>query len=98
MEKPFHSSLKALINNKIISRKSIAANPGFNSYTIPYKTIAPDGTNAVRIIPSGESNQEIIIINAEFLSLLASPAKKAKCVVWDLDNTIWMVFLSEVES
>lgn len=99
MEKPFSFFIEGSDkDNKIISRISIAANPGFNSYTIPYKTIAPDGTNAVRIIPSGESNQEIIIINAEFLSLLASPAKKAKCVVWDLDNTIWDGILSEVES
>lgn len=99
MEKPFTFFIEgADKENKTISRVSIASNPGFNSYKIPYKTIAPNGTNAVRITPDDADGQEVVIINAEFVSLFASPAKKAKCVVWDLDNTIWNGILSEVNS
>lgn len=87
---------------KVIARTSVDIKPGFNSYLLDYRTIAPKETNVIRFYPENSLEAEVVVVNAEFVELKkdaksVSPAKKVKCVAWDLDNTIWNGILSETD-
>lgn len=88
---------------KVIARDSIEIKPGFSSHLVDYKKIAPEGTNVIRFYPENNIEAELLIINADFVTVkrkaeAAKPAKKVKCVAWDLDNTLWSGILSETDN
>ncbi len=69
--------------------------------TIP-KAIFLNPDLLIRIIPSGDEGIEITFGLVELLevdqntkSFLDKPADFVKCVVWDLDNTVWQGVISE---
>lgn len=84
---------------RVIAREAVTINPGFNSNLMDYSKIAPDKTGSIRFYPENNIEAELIIVNAEFIrtkaEVNAAPAKKVKCVAWDLDNTLWNGVLSE---
>jgi FkbH-like protein len=101
-DKPYQMMIEAAdLEWKVIARTSVCIEPGFNSYILDYKSIAPNNTNVVRFYPENSLEIEALIINAEFVKLKDSsskmPAKKVKCVAWDLDNTLWTGILSETD-
>jgi FkbH-like protein len=66
------------------------------------KAIFSNPNLLIRIIPSGDEGVEIAFGLVELLedpsiarSLLDKPAEFVKCVVWDLDNTLWWGVISE---
>lgn len=90
------------IDWKVISRNSVDVKPGFNSFLLDYKKIAPEKSNVVRFYPENSLQAEVLIVNADFVVLKqtekAKHAKTVKCVAWDLDNTLWNGILSETEN
>lgn len=54
----------------------------------------------VSLIPEGDSNARLVFLTADFVRFTKRPdqqreAKNIKCVVWDLDNTLWKGILVE---
>lgn len=52
------------------------------------------------LIPEGDNNMRLVFLTADFVKYKKKPvaakeAKKLKCVVWDLDNTVWKGVLVE---
>ncbi|WP_286152972.1 HAD-IIIC family phosphatase [Sporofaciens musculi] len=100
-ETPFQMMIEAAdIDWKVIARSSVDIRPGFNSFCLDYKQIAPDKTNVVRFYPENSLEVTVLMIHAEFLVTSyekKKPADKVKCVAWDLDRTLWAGILSESE-
>src|SRR5581483_10163162 len=84
--------------------------PGYSCHRIPYQEltrIVADGhAFDVDITPDGESTPTLIFLTADFVKLKERPVmsaaarsapavKEIKCVVWDLDNTLWRGVLAE---
>ncbi len=90
------------INLKVLGRTSVTINPGFNSYVIDYQQFAPEGANVLRFYPENNIEATILVVNAAVVKLKkltdVVPAKKVKCLAWDLDNTLWDGILSETEN
>lgn len=87
---------------KVIARSSVNVRPGFNSFLLDYKEIAPVKTNVVRFYPENSIEAEVLIVNADFVVIKQTgevkSAKLVKCVAWDLDNTLWHGILSETDN
>ena len=54
----------------------------------------------ISLTPEAETAAKIIVLSADFVcfqnpSLLSDPQKKVKCVIWDLDETLWQGILIE---
>jgi len=48
----------------------------------------------ISLIPEADNNARLVFLTADFVKFAKTPAaasdaKKIKCVVWDLDNTLW---------
>ncbi len=103
-------NLEIISGTKVIFRTSITFNPGFNKYcldskimNIDLKSIA-DNMGRISIYPDADKQIRVIFTWLNFVKFknqissgnnVKEPAKKAKCVVWDLDNTIWKGVLVE---
>lgn len=102
---PYVLNLENRANNQIVYRTNFKVNRGFNRFLIPTKDFNyMDGyRNNLLIYPDGNNPQlinfvslELITLKEEFLEqYLPKSQKKVKCVVWDLDNTIWTGILGE---
>jgi FkbH-like protein len=95
-------------------QKLIELTPGFHRLRIPYAEIEAivdlHHPFNVEIIPNGEVNGVTLVFGLmDFVQELPRPAKneksgvgdkkpKIKCVVWDLDNTMWNGILVEDEA
>ena len=58
----------------------------------------------VRLFPENNITEDIVLFRSDFVNLKSiksaqdlQPAKKVKCVAWDLDNTIWNGILIEAD-
>ena len=75
--------------------------PGYNRFTFPLAAIAARIDVArgflVQIMASGDASPGTLFFGlVDFATLLEdAPTKRAKCVVWDLDNTLWRGTLIE---
>lgn len=54
----------------------------------------------ISMIPEADNNARLVFLTADFVNFVKKPvaaneAKKIKCVVWDLDNTLWQGILVE---
>ncbi len=61
---------------------------------------APGGLFTISMIPEADNNARLVFLTADFVKFAAQPvaekgANKIKCVVWDLDNTLWKGILIE---
>lgn len=91
-------SIRSLQKEQIIPfQKLIRLAPGFQLVRIPFEEISSvvnlDSPFNIELIPNG-TEQEITLYFGlmEFVQEVATPlakATKVKCVVWDLDNTLW---------
>jgi FkbH-like protein len=86
------------------------AGPGFSSFTIPVSEIERwidlDGTFDMKLSIAEEAGKSLYFCSATFVRLAPRPApaaaaarnparQKIKCVVWDLDQTLWDGILVE---
>ena len=90
----------------VLFRESVEIHSGFNQtlFSVSKFTEQFDSRFRVRIYPENDIEAELTFIHADFIELKASqqisplPAKKVKCVAWDLDNTVWNGVLIESQS
>ena len=106
LDKPYSLNLETRANNQIMFRTILQVNNnGYNRFIIPtseFKYL--DGyINYLSIYPEKNLPQKINFISLELVSfkseylkkILPQSNKKVKCVVWDLDGTIWNGILAE---
>jgi FkbH-like protein len=85
------------ISTNTLFRRKIRINKGFNRFCIPFSELnyTVNIRNNLSLIPENET--QIMYVHTFDLVKLKkhSSGKKVKCVVWDLDNTLWDGILSE---
>lgn len=95
--------------SQISFQKLLQMKPGFNRLRVPYTEITPFVDMKlpfnVELIPNGEQNELTLVFGVmEFVRELPEVASatggdkrvsKVKCVIWDLDNTLWDGILVE---
>jgi FkbH-like protein len=91
-------SIRSFQKTEVIPfQKLVSLAPGFQLVRIPFEEISSavnlDSPFGIEFIPNG-AEQEITLYFGlmEFVQEAASPQEKTgkvKCVVWDLDNTLW---------
>ena len=97
--------LETKTDETTLSRHSLEINPGFNRYIIPFCELNyQEGTNNyISLYPENDLQVDIYIDSLDLVTLDRAVTEcvempKIKCVVWDLDNTIWSGILSEDNS
>ena len=77
-------------------RTTIVLPPGYSRHEIDYRLfrqVSEEGAFDISITPEGDSGGRLVFLSADFVRLAESNSKKdakqIKCVVWDLDNTLW---------
>jgi len=98
-------NLENKANEEIVYRTSLNVKQGFNRFIIPTQdmNIKSGCRNYLYLYPEGNGPQLINIVSLEIVSIKADfleqyfpkSAKKVKCVIWDLDNTLWDGILGE---
>jgi FkbH-like protein len=78
--------------------------PGYSRHEIAASrfrsVVVPGGFFTISMIPEADNNARLVFLTADFVKFIAHPASqknsdKIKCVVWDLDNTLWKGILIE---
>ena len=87
-------------NKELLYRESFNARQGYNSVRMKVNPSVLQNAEYARVYPEGNAAPSLAIRNLAFVKFKDSgvPNKKVKCVVWDLDNTVWNGILSENES
>lgn len=77
---------------------------GENIFVLPstsYNEACDKSNNIVKLYPENNANADISFLWCNFVKgtsvVSKKPAEKVKCVVWDLDNTIWNGILIETD-
>lgn len=103
-EKEFKLILEVYENNESRFRTSFEINPGENIYITECSGYLPacwKFNNLVKIYPEDNVEADIDLLWCDFVQGYSLQKKedneKVKCVVWDLDNTIWKGVLAETE-
>jgi len=83
-------------------RTMLALPPGYSRHLVDYRLIggiAERGSFDVSLTPEGDGGGRLVFLTADFVRFPAEPeahgARQIKCVVWDLDNTLWDGILLE---
>lgn len=84
---------------RLVYRDQIPAEPGWNAMTIPLDqlNLRPGTPGRILVSPANDEEARFIFTWLDFVRFArspaaagsAAPASKVKCVVWDLDNTLW---------
>lgn len=89
-------------NDEIRSRKSLKLIHGFNRYILSvYELNYCEGkTNYISVYPENDEQAELYFHSLDLVTLIKPVTEcinlpKIKCVVWDLDNTLWDGIISE---
>lgn len=69
-----------------VSKTSIVIKPGYN-YTITNLKVS--NGMLIKLFPENNINSKIFIYDLGITKSLTEYQNKVKCVVWDLDNTLW---------
>ncbi len=87
--------------------KTLAIDPGYSRYTFQATVFQPfierELPFRIALLPEAESNAHLVFLTADFVTFRpktsqernADGAAPIKCVVWDLDNTLWNGILVE---
>lgn len=87
--------------SRLCFRTSLLMQPGHNLHRIPYEAMNIDlarGEGRIVVRPDNDLDAHIVFAWLDFVRYTASarparasgvPAPKVKCVVWDLDETLW---------
>jgi FkbH-like protein len=99
---PYKLVIERRALGKILFRKNILVRNGFNRVCIPYSEIGyTQGVrNDLSLYPECDKEVDVYICSLDIVSLNLPLCEcidmpKLKCVVWDLDNTLWEGILSE---
>ena len=103
--KKYNLILETKTDETMRSRRSLEINPGFNRFIIPFGELNyQEGmNNYISLYPENDLQVDVYIDSLDLVTL-SSPVTeciampKIKCVVWDLDNTVWSGILSEDNS
>lgn len=72
--------------------------PGYSRHQVEAALLRPFLTSRepfkISMIPEADNNARLVFLTADFVTFASKPASTAqpkaiKCVVWDLDNTLW---------
>ena len=87
-----------------VDRISLNIEPGENLYVIDREKLSPacaENGFLVKVYPENDLEAELDILWCDFVKgkriPAEAPADKVKCVVWDLDQTVWNGVLIETE-
>ena len=104
-EIPYVINLENRADNETVYRNSLKVKKGFNRFLIPTSefNFVYGCRNNLLMYPEGNEQQLINFVSLELVSFkpeymdlyLLKSDKKVKCVVWDLDNTVWDGTLGE---
>jgi FkbH-like protein len=96
------AAAKGLINLGPSFITTVAFPTGYSRHQIDAALLRPvlnSGPFKISMIPEGDNNARLIFLTADFIRFANIPStettKKIKCVVWDLDNTLWNGILIE---
>jgi len=83
-------------------RRNLIITTGFNRFAIPFSDLryAEGKNNYISLYPENDALVEVFICTLDLICLSKPYCQciklpKIKCVVWDLDNTLWRGVLSE---
>ena len=100
----FRLVLEIYQEEKSVFKTSLYLEPGENLIIIDKANLSPachESNNLIKIYPENNIEAEIDILWCDFVQghrvQFAKPAEKVKCLVWDLDNTLWDGILIETE-
>jgi FkbH-like protein len=103
-DEPFRLILEVYNDHEAKFRTSLDLHPGENLIVIDKAHLAPACWAAnylVKVYPEKNREAEIEILWCDFVkgkpAEKSKPAEKVKCLVWDLDNTLWDGILIESE-
>ncbi len=104
-QEPFNLILEIYNDHTSVYKTSIKINHGENMTVISAKDLSAECSkrdNLVKIYPENDIEAEMDILWCDFVKgtpvVSEKPADKIKCVVWDLDNTLWDGTLIETEN
>lgn len=105
-EKEYNLLIEFFTPKGAFYRDSMTVKMGYNQYCIPVKNLDLhyDEDTRIKIYPENNLHAELVFFLCDFVQYKKqdenkkSPAKKVKCVAWDLDNTIWDGILIESDS
>lgn len=104
----FHEGYNLIIeiynNHTPLYKISLPIVPGENIFVINKEQLSKEcwtPNNLVKIYPENDLEAELDLLWCDFVQgvpvIADKPAEKVKCVVWDLDNTIWNGTLIETD-
>jgi len=96
-------------DDMLLTRNVYAVREGLNVWRVPTEKLRRQGEPvfALELFPSDDEALEVYMLFSDLVSFKAGsafanpaqpkkqPAKKVKCVAWDLDNTLWDGILGE---
>lgn len=99
---PYRLMVEVFDDHTSVWKTSIAITPGENLAVIT--ALSPEcgkAGNLVKLYPENDLEAELDILWCDFVQgtpvAAEKPAEKVKCLVWDLDNTLWDGILIETE-
>ena len=99
---PYRLMVEVFEGHTSVWKTSIAIAPGENLAVIT--ALSPEcakAGNTVKLYPENDLEAELDILWCDFVKgtpvAAEKPAEKVKCLVWDLDNTLWDGILIETE-
>lgn len=104
-EKDFNLIIEIYESHTSVFKTAIPLKKGENLCIIPMDKLSKacwENNNLVKIYPENDMEAELDILWCDFVKgqslVIEQPADKVKCVVWDLDNTLWDGILIETEN
>ena len=92
---PFRLIVDVFKGSSSAFKTSLMLKPGENLYVIPASRLSDvcgQGNNLVKVYPENDIEAELDILWCDFVKgkeKHSGSAKTVKCVVWDLDQTLW---------
>ena len=103
-EKTYNLIIEFYENNRPIYKKSLLISKGENFYVISIDEFSESclkNNNLIKVYPENDLEADLEILWCDFVHgrpvKNLKPAEFVKCVVWDLDNTVWDGTLLETE-
>ena len=100
----FHLILEIYHEEKPVFKTSLYLEPGENLIILDKEKLSEacyESNNLVKIYPENNMEAELDILWCDFVQgervQLSQSAEKVKCLVWDLDNTLWKGTLIETD-
>lgn len=100
----FHLLVELYRGHEVVFKTSLELKPGENRIVLGKEALSPacwTPNNLVKIYPEDNREAELDILWCDFVQgtpvTQEKPADKLKCLVWDLDNTLWDGILIETE-